>query len=544
MHALLAVLMLQQGLWSVDTTFGPAARGELVIRRASPAWVAEIAGRQALFQPAGDSIRFVLPDSTGRFRGTLAHGSIAGFWIQPAGVTTGQSWASPLALRAAGAGQWRGTVVPLADRLRLYLSIAGNADGSVTGVFRNPESNWLGTWYSFTVTRAGDSLLFDIPAGRNRRAMHVGARYDSAAATIALRFPIIDRVVLLHPQDSASATGLFLRLPRRDRYVYRPPPVLADGWRTSRAASVGIDEAVLARLVQQIADTDPHAIRAPLIHSLLIARHGRLVLEEYFAGYDRATPHDTRSGGKTFAGVMVGAVHLDPQTRVKDSVTVAHLLTHTSGLACDDNDDNSPGNEDNMQAQTAQPDWWQYILGQPQVHPPGAVYAYCSGGMNLVGYALHRASGEWIPELFDRTVARPLGFGRYYYNLMPTLDGYLGGGVHVLPRDLLKLGVAYLDGGVWNGRRVVDSSWVRRSTTSQVAPGVGRDGYAWHLFPIKVGEREYAEYEANGNGGQFLIVVPELDLAVVFTGGNYTDGGVWWRWRQDIVGGVIIPAIR
>src|ERR1041385_6177244 len=100
MHALLAVLMLQQGLWSVDTTFGPAARGELVIRRASPAWVAEIAGRQALFQPAGDSIRFVLPDSTGRFRGTLAHGSIAGFWIQPAGVTTGQSWASPLALRS------------------------------------------------------------------------------------------------------------------------------------------------------------------------------------------------------------------------------------------------------------------------------------------------------------------------------------------------------------------------------------------------------------------------------------------------------------
>src|ERR1043165_8720075 len=56
--------------------------------------------------------------------------------------------------------------------------------------------------------------------------MHVGARYDSAAATIALRFPIIDRVVLLRPQDSASATGLFLRLPRRDRYVYRPPPAL------------------------------------------------------------------------------------------------------------------------------------------------------------------------------------------------------------------------------------------------------------------------------------------------------------------------------
>lgn len=544
MHPLIAVLILQHGLWSVDTTFGPAAKGDLVIRRTAAGWSAEIAGRRAEFRPSGDSIRFVLPDSSG-FRGVLARGRIMGFWIQPPGVTLGQSYATPLALAPSGTGQWRGTVVPLADRFRLYLSITRNPDGSDSAVFRNPESNWLSAWYRFGVTRSGDSVLLDIPERRRQRAIHVGARYDSAAGTLALRFPIIDRVVLLRPQDSATATSLYLRVPRHARYVYRPPPALADGWRTAPARSVGIDEAALAKLVQQIADTDPLAETAPLMHSLLIARHGRLVLEEYFAGYDRATPHDTRSGGKTFAGVMVGAVHLDPATPVKDSVTVGHLLTHTSGLACDDNDDNSPGNEDNMQSQTAQPDWWQYILAQPQVHAPGTVYAYCSGGMNLVGYALHQATGgEWIPELFDRTVARPLGFGLYHYNLMPTLDGYLGGGVHLLPRDLLKLGAAYLAGGTWNGRRIVDSSWVRRSTTTQVAPGVGRDGYAWHLFPIKVGDREYREYEANGNGGQFLIVVPELDLAVVFTGGNYMYGDVWWKWRQQIVGGVIIPAMH
>ena len=141
-------------------------------------------------------------------------------------------------------------------------------------------------------------------------------------------------------------------------------------------------------------------------------------------------------------------------------------------------------------------------------------------------------------------MARPLGFGRYYYNLMPTLDGYLGGGVRLMPRDLLKLGVAYLHGGTWNGHRVVSADWVARSTTQRLDSAVGRDGYAWHLFPITVGGRVYREYEANGNGGQFLIVVPELDLAVVFTAGNYRDGGVWWRWRQDIVGNILVPAAR
>ncbi len=73
---------------------------------------------------------------------------------------------------------------------------------------------------------------------------------------------------------------------------------------------------------------------------------------------------------------------------------------------------------------------------------------------------------------------------------------------------------------------------------------MGKDGYAWHLSTLNVGDREYREYEANGNGGQFLIVVPELDLAVVFTAANYLFGGVWLKWRQEFVGNVITPAIK
>ena len=118
------------------------------------------------------------------------------------------------------------------------------------------------------------------------------------------------------------------------------------------------------------------------------------------------------------------------------------------------------------------------------------------------------------------------------------------------PRDLLKIGQLYLDGGVWNGRRIVSKSWVDVSTTKKIEwpyrnenVSAGADAYAWHLNTLKSGTREFREYEANGNGGQLLIVLPELDMVVVFTAGNYQGGGVWSRFRDDLVPNGIISAI-
>lgn len=246
----------------------------------------------------------------------------------------------------------------------------------------------------------------------------------------------------------------------------------------------------------------------------------------------------------------------------KVRITLAHLMTHTSGLACDDNAENpiSPGNEDLMQSQRTQPDWWKYTLDLPMAHEPGVRYAYCSGNMNLMGGALTTATRTWLPEYFDRTVARPLQFAAFHWNLAANGEGYLGGGSWLRPRDLLKVGQAYLDGGVWRGRRIVHASWVAESTAPRmhISPsttgipaerfgdyyGEGDDAYAWHLTELRVGETVYRGYNANGNGGQILLVIPDIDLAVVFTGGNYRQGGIWSRWPYDIVGAQIIPAIR
>ena len=578
------------GIWASETKFIPALKGELTVARRGSTWQATLSGTEARFRVRGASVGFWFHGNLGQFRGALTGDgrAIEGFWLQPSGGTeaepnpnaSSQPFATPLTLRRVGRGVWRGLVRPLEESFTLYLKIFRNAEGSLTGAFRNPEINSNGGASHFSVTREGDAVSFSARPDPARPEVRHNAVLARSPDRLRIFWPDLGRTVELKRLASSEAASFFPRPPTAQGYVYSRPPVTGDGWKTARARDVGVDEAALTRLVQKLIESDPATHRPGLIHSLLVARRGHLVLEEYFFGYDRDQPHDARSAGKTFASVMLGAammrgVRLAPETPVygllegkgpfanpdprKSQITLAHLMTHTSGLACDDNDNASPGNEGTMQMQRKQSDWWKYTLDLPMAHDPGSRYAYCSANINLVGAALTTATGTWLPEFFERTVARPLQFGRYYWNLMPTGEGYLGGGAFLRPRDLLKVGQMYLDGGMWNGRRIVDSSWVTRSTASYVritpattglSPeefpnyyGEGEDGYAWHLGQLRVGERTYREYAATGNGGQLLIVVPELELAVVFTGGNYRQGGIWGRWPQEIVGGVIIPAI-
>ena len=95
----------------------------------------------------------------------------------------------------------------------------------------------------------------------------------------------------------------------------------------------------------------------------------------------------------------------------KRRITVENLMTMSSGFACDDNDDNSPGNEDVMQSQTAQPDWYKYTLDLPMQYEPGARAVYCSAGINLLGAIVARATGEPLEQYFYRRFAAPMRLG-------------------------------------------------------------------------------------------------------------------------------------
>src|SRR4051812_36339349 len=542
------------GLWGMERSFGPVVRGELTIRHDATGWRAQVAGADAPGAAVGDEVRFSFAGDRGELRARLA-GPPSAIWIQPPTVANDTRFASPVNLRALAPGVWRGEVAPLDDQLSIYLRVSRLPDGSLEALLRNPEQNLRGR---YRVTVRGDAVrLINI----ERAADQLDGTLDRAAGRLVLRGPRFGFILDLGRRTRDDAIGLYPRAPAAGPYRYQPPLAGADGWRTASLADAGMDPRPLTTLVQRLIDTDPLPNDAPLVQGLLVARRGKLVLEEYFFGFHKDRPHDLRSAAKTFTSILVGAAQADgarlpadapvlsvvpyadlhnPDPR-KSKITLAHLMTMSSGLACDDNDEQSPGNEDTMYAQTAQPDWFRYLLDLPMAADPGASYAYCTAGVNVVGEAVHRATGSWLPEYFRRRVAAPLEIDRFFWPLTPTGEGFAGGMVMMRPRDLLKIGQLYLDGGAWKGRRIVTRAWVAESTRAHVAvPDGSADGYDWHVVDLHTASHTYSAYYASGNGGQLCIVVPRLELVIVFTAGNYNRYPIWRKFRDELTPQLIL----
>lgn len=530
------------GLWGAHSVFGPVLQGELLVRQGSRAWRVQIGGREFSVNPIeAGRFHWRLPGGLGELRGRQVGGQLEGFWIQPS--SENPAYATPLLLAPAGAGIWHGRVEPLPESLSLYLDITGSAEGGLRGSFHNPERRWNGGAPWFQVVPDGDHLrLVDPVTGRTRFTQP----YDAAEHRITMEFGT--RVDLV-PVDPLHAPG-FLPRTGTPGYTYRVPASLGDGWKTGDAREEGLDVGRIETLIKQVLARTPAQGEGPRPHAILLARNGKLVLDEYFFGFQASDPHDLRSASKSLTSLLVGAAldrrpDLDVNTPLlelfgiqerevpgKARITLAHALTHTTGLASDDNDDASPGSEDRMQR--CGTDWQAFMLGLPLLHEPGSHYAYSSGGINLALGAVQKMTGRWVPEFFDEVYARPMGIRRYHMNLMPDGDAYGGGGMYMTPRDLLKFGQLLLQDGKWEGHQLVSASWLAASTSRQATgPGGATDGFGWHLhrLPSKGGGVDIIE--ANGNGGQFLIVVPAQQMCLVITAGNYNQYGIWRTFREE-----------
>jgi CubicO group peptidase (beta-lactamase class C family) len=387
-------------------------------------------------------------------------------------------------------------------------------------------------------------------------------RYDPQSAILSVFFPTESATFDFTRRGREEATGFYPQTAAEEAYLYRRPVPEDDGWETASLTDVGLDPKQIAELVQSMLKTETKDITAPCTQALLIARHGKLVLDEYFYGFHRDRPHDMRSAGKTLASTLVGiamqqGAPLDVTTPIyslfpkyprfanddprKRRITLENLLTMTSGLDGDDDNPSSPGNEDRV---TPQPDWYKYTLDLPMAHDPGEHAAYCTAGINLLGGIVQNVTGRWLPDFFHEQFAAPLDIRHYHLNLGPHNNAYMGGGIQMRPRDFMKLGQLFLAGGRWRGWQIISKEWADRATRPHSSIYANNDyGYAWWIKQYHVGDKTYRTFRAAGNGGQDLTVIPDLDLVVMFTGGNYNQGPIWWKWSDELLPHFILPAV-
>ena len=551
-----------EGLWAAHARYGPDVRGKLMILKRGDGIVADMAGFSVPVNQQGTKLSFDLPDGKGSFRGEHIGGEIEGHWIQPVTVEGGTRYATPLVLHPDEDGRWMGHVLPRADHMTYYLPVTRGADGGYSTYLRNPERN-QGVFLGVSrIDKEGDTVrLFGTRRGQEKESIIATGRHDPETGTFSLPLPwnTFD-----FAREKDGSNPFYARGNPPERYRYVPPVRLDDGWPVSTLEQEGIDQAMIESFVQKLIDMPQESVSTSQVHSLLIARHGKLVLEEYFHGFDRDTPHDTRSAAKSWTNVLIGAAmqagvpvrldtpvyetmlgsvpaDLDPR---KKAMTLEHLISMTAGFDCDDSGE-KPGDEDPMQEQTAEPDWYRYSLNVPMAWNSGERIVYCSMKPNLAAGVLEKIAGEPLPEMFYRLVAKPMHIGNYHLLLQPTGQPYGGGGHHFTTRDFMKFTQMFLNEGKWEGRQIVSREWARKSGAALrvLSPTSGQTyGYLWNSFQYPYRGRELHAYFPGGNGGQVYIGIPDLDLLIAFTGGNYADR-VLFRSQREFVPEDILPAV-
>jgi CubicO group peptidase (beta-lactamase class C family) len=322
-------------------------------------------------------------------------------------------------------------------------------------------------------------------------------------------------------------------------------------------ASVGLSAEPLTAMEKAI-----RAGEFKKIGSVLIARHGKLAYESYFDG-DATSQRDTRSATKSITDILVGiaigekklsgvdarvlsylperARRLQNPDPRKDKITIEDFLTMSSVLECDDWNDASRGNEERMYVVE---DWAQFILDLPvrgrmhvgeKIEPPpyGRDFSYCTGGVFTLSEVLAKATGTRTDHYAQEKLFGPLGITDAVWVYSPLNVPQTGGGLRLTSRDLLKIVELYRAGGRWEGKQIVAASWVKASTTPDARIDDETEyGYLWWLKKFKSGGQSYAAFFMSGNGGNKVMVFPDLDMTVVLTSTNYNTKGMHQQTEQ------------
>lgn len=285
------------------------------------------------------------------------------------------------------------------------------------------------------------------------------------------------------------------------------------------APSVGLDSALMAAAVEEAASL-------PRLRTLLVSRHGEMQVERRFRGPALDAPANVKSVSKSVLSAVVGIAiaeghlqgvdqpvapfferYLAAHDDAKRRITVGHLLTMQSGL------EQTSGTR--YGSWVSSRDWVRYAITRPMVDEPGGRRLYSTGNSHLLAAALTQATRQSLWAYSREKLAQPAGIGLPRWPADPQGIFFGGNEMRMTPRDMVRFGELYRNGGRVGDRQVVPEAWVRESLTPRSASRWVGEGYGYGWFISSV--QGYPMFYAWGYGGQFIFVVPDLELTVVTT---------------------------
>lgn len=298
------------------------------------------------------------------------------------------------------------------------------------------------------------------------------------------------------------------------------------GWRTSTPEMQGMDSAKLMIADEFIQNRLPDAF------SLLVVKNGYLAFEKYYSWGSPEKYAVVHSVTKSVTSALIGIAldkgylnsvdqklieffpeyitdDLDPR---KKEISIKHLLTMSAGFRWNDR---GPS----MGKWYSSSDWLKSAIQLPQVNNPGDVFNYNSSTSHLLTAILSKSTKTSTLDFAKQNLFEPLGIQSAYWHQGPQ-GYYIGGfGLGLSARDLAKIGFLYLNNGYWNGQSIVSEYWVKESTAQQIQavrhPMYGTFGYGYQWWVKKVDG--CSSFRAWGRRGQFIVIVPELDLVIAVT---------------------------
>jgi CubicO group peptidase (beta-lactamase class C family) len=294
-------------------------------------------------------------------------------------------------------------------------------------------------------------------------------------------------------------------------------------WEVSTPEAEGMDSAALAQLVDFVGIYKQD--------SLLIIRHGKIVVDAYYAPYARNIRHDLRSVTKSFIGTLTAIevqeglldnvdhpiVDLFADKRIsnvddaKKAMTVQNMLDMTSGIAWEEQ---AYTPDETIVRMYQSPDRTEFVLSQPMSDPPGARFYYNGGNPYVLSALITKKAGRDALDFARDELFKPLGISSVRWgeaDAQGVTDGESG--LYLAPHDMAKLGYLYLHQGSWDGQQIIPSSWVDRV---KEGPVTATDGYHYANLWWSLPDR--GAFMARGRHSQIILVLPKLDVVAVITG--------------------------